>query len=132
MNIVKWTNHVERRDGMSNYPNLREFYEKVPILIGENDRAALLRKLEEDAAVESSTHWLIAMEGSEKQPDVYHWKVLVYPSETKRVHCYKSPYYSSQHFASIYDAINYSNELSQKAREDLLSTLDQPTLQREA
>ncbi|KZE64124.1 hypothetical protein AWM68_13540 [Fictibacillus phosphorivorans] len=118
---------------MSNYPNLREFYEKVPILIGENDRAALLRKAEEDEALESSTHWLIAMEGSEKQRDVYHWKVLIYPSQTKSVHCYKSPYYTSQHFASIYDAIDYSNELSQKAQEDLLSTIEQQhSLQREA
>jgi hypothetical protein len=117
---------------MSNYPNLREFYEKVPILIGENDRAALLKHTEEDASLESSTHWLIAMEGSEKKPDVYHWKVLIYPSITKTVHCFKSPYYTSQHFASIHDAIEYSNELSQKAREDLLSTLGQPTLQREA
>ncbi|MET3726881.1 hypothetical protein ABID52_000462 [Fictibacillus halophilus] len=118
---------------MNNYPNLREFYEKVPILIGENDRAALKNKAQEDdAALESSTHWLIAMEGSEKQRNVYHWKVLIYPSQTKVIHCYKSPYYASQHFTSIYEAIEYSNELSQKAREDLLSTIEKPALQREA
>ncbi|MED1862534.1 hypothetical protein P4V41_03515 [Fictibacillus nanhaiensis] len=118
---------------MNNYPNLREFYEKVPILIGENDRAALMDTAQtDDAALESSTHWLIAMEGSEKQRNVYHWKVLIYPSQTKVIRCYKSPYYASQHFASIYDAIEYSNELSQKAREDLLSTIEKPALQREA
>ncbi|WP_416729730.1 hypothetical protein [Fictibacillus sp. JL2B1089] len=118
---------------MNNYPNLREFYEKVPILIGENDRAALKdRAQEDDDALESSTHWLIAMEGSEKQRNVYHWKVLIYPSQTKVIHCYKSPYYASKHFASIYEAIEYSNELSQKAREDQLSTIEKPVLQREA
>ncbi|MCM3717796.1 hypothetical protein [Fictibacillus phosphorivorans] len=109
---------------MSGYPNMREFYQKGLILIGENDRAALLQKAGENASVEESTHWLIAMEGSEKQPDVYHWKVLIYPSDSKKVNCYTSPYFSSQHFASIHDAINYSNELSQKAREDQLNTLE--------
>jgi hypothetical protein len=109
---------------MSDYPNLREFYQKGLILIGENDRASLLKKTQENASFEESTHWLIAMEGTEKQPDVYHWTVRIYPSETNKVKCYKSPYYSSQHFSSIHDAISHSNELSQKAREDLLNTLE--------
>jgi hypothetical protein len=114
----------ERRDRMSDYPNLREFYQKGLILIGENDRAALLQKASENISLEGSTHWLIAMEGSEKQPDIYQWKVLIYPSETNKVNCYKSPYYTSKHFSSIHDAINFSNELSQKAREDQLNTLE--------
>jgi hypothetical protein len=114
----------EGRDRMSGYPNMREFYQKGLILIGENDRAALLQKSGENNSHEGSTHWLIAMEGSEKQPDIYQWKVLIYPSDSKKVNCYKLPYYSSQHFSSIHDAINYSNELSQKAREDQLNTLE--------
>ncbi|MBY6037143.1 hypothetical protein KUV80_10775 [Fictibacillus nanhaiensis] len=109
---------------MSDYPNMREFYQKGLILIGENDRAALLNKSQENASLEGSTHWLIAMEGSEKQPDIFHWKVFIYPSETNRVNCYKTPYYASPHFSSIHDAINFSNELSQKAREDQLNTLE--------
>jgi hypothetical protein len=114
----------EGRDRMSGYPNLREFYQKGLILIGENDRAALIQKSGENTSLEGSTHWLIAMEGSEKQPDIYQWKVLVYLSEMDKVNCYKSPYYSSKHFSSIHDAINFSNELSQKAREDQLNTLE--------
>ncbi|MDR7073262.1 hypothetical protein [Fictibacillus barbaricus] len=109
---------------MGDYPNLREFYQKGLILIGENDRASLLQKSQENASFEGSTHWLIAMEGTEKQPDVFHWKVRIYPSENNSVKCYKSPYYSSQHFTSIHDAMNFSNELSLKAREDQLNTLE--------
>ncbi|WNB92598.1 hypothetical protein [Bacillus sp. NEB1478] len=109
---------------MSDYPNLREFYQKGLILIGENDRASLLERTKENASFEGSTHWLIAMEGTEKQPDVFHWKVRIYPSENNCVICYKTPYYSSQHFSSIHDAMNFSNELSQKARADQLNTLE--------
>jgi hypothetical protein len=116
--------YFEGRDRMSEYPNMREFYQKGLILIGENDRASLLQRAAENTSHDSSTHWLIAMEGSQKLPDIYHWKVLVYPSETNKVNCYKSPYYTSQHFASIHDAIDFSNELSQKAREDQLNTLE--------
>jgi hypothetical protein len=108
---------------MGDYPNLREFYQKRLILIGENDRVSLKKESPPDATSERSTHWLIAMEGTEKRPDVFHWKVFVYSTEKNGAIPFDSPFYSSRHFASIHDAISFCNELGLKASLDQMSTL---------
>lgn len=107
---------------MGFFPSYREFYQRALILIGENDRSSVRAKEANGEVDDFLTHWLIALEGNEAnaQSDIYHWKVMVYPANTKGSFKYDNPYLVSPHYQSFHEAVDYIRELETFAKEDQL------------
>ncbi len=103
---------------MKNVPNYGEFYQRSLVLIGKDDSLSV----QEKSKCEIYTHWLIALEGTEldKVTGAYQWNVFVFPSKKCGGFNYYQPFYVSEYFQSIHEAIDYTIQLEQKAKEDQL------------
>ncbi|WP_261128884.1 hypothetical protein [Bacillus sp. Marseille-Q3570] len=103
---------------MKNAPNYGEFYQRSLVVIGKAD----LLSVQEKSQCDIYTHWLIALEGTEmdKMTGAYQWNVVVFPSKKCGGFDYKQPYYVSDCFQSIHEAIDFTVQLEKIAKEDQL------------
>lgn len=110
---------------MNGFPNFKEFYQKALIPVGEHDQQLLLQSRKEKNESDTiTTHWLIALEGDviKKGSEMYHWKVVVYPSTLNGAITCKKPFFISPFFKTMYEAIDFSREIERQATADILTT----------
>ncbi|WP_096154496.1 MULTISPECIES: hypothetical protein [Bacillus] len=110
---------------MKDQLNFGEFYPKSLVPIKENDLLLFFEKLSDDETVEKCSHWLIALEGNEmaKGENYYHWQVVVYPAELGGTFNYKYPFYVSNFFTHIDEAIDFICEVETIANNGELFTI---------
>lgn len=106
---------------MYGLPNFSDFYQKPLIPIGENDRLRMINDTgtEDTIELEMNTHWLIALEGSEKEgySPRFHWKVVMFPSNQNGSFNFTAPLYVSPFF-TFNEAVDYARQLENSAKED--------------
>ncbi len=103
------------------FPNYREFYPKSFIPMGEKDRTTLFKAFsKEKEKLLLVTHWLVALEGSpiHKDSEIYHWKVVVYPSNVEKVFYYEYPHFISSPIHSFHDAMSSAKEIEAQIKAD--------------
>lgn len=105
-----------------NQPDYRDFYPKSLIPIGFNDRNKLKRLQNGNNDNFLSTHWLIALQGVSKSPDLelFQWQVFVFPADLEGSYTWEQPYYVSNLFDSLEKAIEISSELEVFGRDDAI------------
>jgi hypothetical protein len=98
--------------------NFTDFYQKPLIPIGVND--SLLDQMA--SSFGHSTHWLIVLTGSQKEKgsDWYHWRVVVFPSDSLGCVNYSVPYFVSPFIELFNDAYEYAKQLETMAFQDQL------------
>jgi hypothetical protein len=98
-------------------PNFSDFYQRPLIPIGEKDRLSFLNKKLPN--VTNDTHWLIALEGHEKMKgsEVFHWRVVIFPSNTDGTFDFESPFFASSYY-SFNEATEYARKIEKKAKDD--------------
>jgi hypothetical protein len=102
--------------------NYREFYQKRPFHICEND-AVSIRKEAKYTDVHDYTHWLIGLEGCEQNRTTFQWRVVVFPSsETGHFNC-KLAFFKSPFVRTFNEACELMRNIEALARQDQLFTL---------
>ncbi|KAB2337306.1 hypothetical protein F7731_06745 [Cytobacillus depressus] len=103
--------------------NYKDFFQKALIPIGQNDLNCL--KNMEICDFCKHSHWLIALEGNLKSPDVeyYIWKVTIYPSDSNGSFSWNTPYYSSPIYDSIHKAYDQAKTLEKCSKNDKLHSI---------
>lgn len=103
-------------------PNYHDFYQVALVPIGLADMKALKSS---DAYYQalSPTHWLIVVEGVQlpQQKIYFHWKVSVYPADSKGDFNWKKPYYCSHNMELIEHAIKLASSFVAFSRKDELA-----------
>lgn len=93
--------------------NFSEFYEMKSIPIKEKDLALL-----HSNRSGSYTHWLLFLVGKETDQNKMHWHISVYPSNQIREYEYQFPCFTSIHFCSMDEALDFARMIEKKARQD--------------
>jgi len=102
--------------------NYREFYQKLPFHICENDRVSM-QKEAKYANVHDCTHWIIGLEGCEKNLETFHWRVVVFPSyENGNFNC-KLAFFKSPFVRTFNEACDLLRNIEALARQDQLFTI---------
>ena len=104
-----------------NGPNYRDFYQTALIPIGVTDQAALI---DLHSPPLFSSHWLIALVAvpSAHLKEYYHWKVLLYPSNSNSSFQWDQPYYASPEMHSVHKALELARRLKTCCMSDELHT----------
>ncbi len=104
---------------MCGLPNFSDFYQKPLISIGENDRLRIFNHTQTEDGYEVNTHWLIALEGSQKEKNsaTFHWKVVMFPSNQNGCFNFTSPLYVSTFFP-FNEAVEFARKLETMAKGD--------------
>ncbi|WP_078546740.1 hypothetical protein [Litchfieldia alkalitelluris] len=111
--------------------NFREFYQKTPILVGENDRLTMNNMfIDSDSDIERDSnlfedvsHWLIALNGDEIDEKQIQWKVIIFPIWVDGYYDYSFPYFVSESLHTFNEAYDFSKGLEQLALQDQLVTV---------
>lgn len=108
---------------MAEILNFREFYQKAPIQINQRDWSAIQKEERFIEMFKSCTHWLIALEGSEMNQRMVHWRVLIFPAEASGSFNYTCPFFKSDFLRLFNDALELSKKIEQLAKEDQLFSI---------
>jgi hypothetical protein len=102
--------------------NYREFYQKSPFHICENDHVSIQKEAKYGDAHEC-THWLIGLEGCELNKENFQWRVVVFPSsETGHFNC-KLAFFKSPFVRTFNEACDLMKQIEMLARQDQLFTI---------
>ncbi len=106
---------------MYGLPNFNDFYQKPLIRIGENDRVRIFPNIHNSEIKDNelNTHWLIALEGCEKdrKSQIFHWKVVMFPSDQHGSFNFTAPLYVSPFF-DFNEAVEFAKKLENMAKGD--------------
>jgi hypothetical protein len=105
-----------------NQPDYRDFYPKSLIPIGLNDQMKLKRLQNINDGTFQATHWLVALQGVSKSPDLelFQWQVYVFPADLEGSYTWEQPFYVSNLVDSLEKAIELSSELEVFGRDDAI------------
>lgn len=105
---------------MMNQPDYRDFYPKVLIPIGSNDKQALDSIPIFSDPTFQATHWLVALQCRVKSnfEETYHWQVYLFPADVEGSYTWSKPYLVSNYYDSLDQALEISNELETFGRDD--------------
>jgi hypothetical protein len=110
---------------MTEVINFREFYQKPPIIIGENDLLSIQSNTSHTEIFDGYTHWLVALNGVEIDQHTIEWKVVVFPTSVDGSVNYISPYFASLSFRTFNEAYIFSKNIESMAKQDQLFTVHQ-------
>ncbi|MBM4762848.1 hypothetical protein [Bacillus sp. B15-48] len=100
--------------------NYREFYQKTPITMYENDRLAILNDKTYSDLVDTYTHWLIALEGNEENEQTIKWRVFIFLTSENGPFNFKLPFFCSSFFRTFNEAYELSQKMTVLAKQDQL------------
>lgn len=103
--------------------NYREFYQKPPLLICDNDRVLIQKEAKFTDIINDCTHWLIALEGTEEKLGNFRWRVVIFPSsETGHFNC-QLAFFKSPYLLTFHEACEHLQNIVEIAKKDQLFSI---------
>jgi len=103
--------------------NYREFYQKTPFHICDNDRASIQKEAKFADVINDCTHWLMALEGNEAKLGNVQWRVVVFPSSESGRFNYRLAFFKSPFMLTFNEAYEHLQKIEAMARHDQLFSI---------